>query len=316
MMRALIFDNDLRLETGIAIPQVQEDQALLKIRKAGICNTDLELMKGYRNFRGILGHEFVAEVAQGPDELIGKRVVGEINVACGKCDLCLRGIPTQCRNRSAVGIFGHPGAFADYLALVTRNLHLVDDDITDDQAVFVEPLASALNILELVHVSPSDHVVVIGLGKLGMLAAQVLKLTGAHVTGITRRDKQAALLAKWGIAARHADELPRHHAAMVVDCTGVADGFATALQLVQPRGTIVLKSTYVGIPAADLTNIAVNEIRVVGSRCGPFEAALRLLKLGLVDVTSLIDARFPLDEAKTAIAYAEQKGALKVLLDI
>jgi threonine dehydrogenase-like Zn-dependent dehydrogenase len=316
MMRALVLNGGLRLETSIDEPQPQDDQALLKIRRAGICNTDLELTRGYKHFVGILGHEFVAEVVHGPAPLIGKRVVGEINVACGTCDFCARGIPSQCRQRRAIGIQGHPGAFADYLALPTRNLHLVPDTVSDDQAVFVEPLAAALNILEIAQISPRDRIIVIGVGKLGMLCAQVLRLTGAHVTGVVRHDKQAKLLNQWGIAAAHLEDLPKHRAQVVVDCTGLAQGFADALELIEPRGTIVLKSTYEGLPQADLSRLAVNEIRVVGSRCGPFDAALRLLAMGLVDVKSLIEARYPLDQALQAMEHAARKGVLKVLLEI
>jgi threonine dehydrogenase-like Zn-dependent dehydrogenase len=315
-MRALIFDGTLHLDSDVPIPLVQGDQALLKIRRAGICNTDLELVKGYKGFSGSLGHEFVAEVAQGPAELIGKRVVGEINVACGRCDFCQRGIPSQCRNRSAVGIFDYPGAFSDYLPLTTHNLYVVPDQISDDAAVFVEPLAAALNILEMIHISPRDHVIVLGAGKLGMLVAQVLRLTGAHITAIVRREKQVELLKQWGIATARYEDLSPHQAQVVVDCTGSAEGFATALTLVEPRGAIVLKSTYEGTPQADLTQIAVNEVRVIGSRCGSFEAALRLLEMKLVDVTSLIEARYPLDKAVQAMSHAAQKGVLKVLLDI
>ena len=315
-MRALIFDGSLRLDADVPLPQLQGDQALLKIRKAGICNTDLELIRGYKNFSGILGHEFVAEVVQGPEHLIGKRVVGEINVPCGRCDFCQRGIPSQCRSRSAVGISNHPGAFAEYLALTTQNLHVVPDHITDDEAVFLEPLAAALNILEMVQISPRDHVLVLGVGKLGMLVAQVLRLTGAQITGVVRREKQAELLTSWGIAAAYFEDLPQQQAQIVVDCTGQAEGFANALQLVEPRGTIVLKSTYEELPHADLSRIAVHELRIVGSRCGHFPAALRLLSTGAIDIASLIDVRYPLNEAPAALECAAQKGVLKVLLDV
>jgi len=314
-MRALIYDGQLRLDDALPDPRIQGDQALLKIRRAGVCNTDLELIAGMYGFSGILGHEFVAEVAQGPSDLLGKRVVGEINVACTTCDFCEKGIPSQCRNRTTVGIIQHPGAFADYLALTTRNLYVVPDSVSDDQAVFVEPLAAALQITEAVHISPRDRVVVIGLGKLGMLAAQVLKLTGAEIFAVVRREKQAALLEKWGIKPAAVDDLEPQTAQIVVDCTGNASGFADSLQLVEPRGTIVLKSTYNGLPQADLTRAVVNEIRIVGSRCGPFDAALRVLKAGLVDVESLIESRYPFAEALQAVQQASEKGALKVLLD-
>lgn len=314
-MRALVYDGQLRLDREMPLPVASGEQALLKILRAGICNTDLELIGGYMAFTGILGHEFVAQVQAGPQEWLGKRVVGEINVADGACDFCQRGIPSQCRSRTTVGIDRHPGAFADYLALTTHNLHIVPDNVSDDAAVFVEPLAAALQILEAVHISPRDRVIVLGAGKLGMLVAQALRLTGADITVVIRRDKQAALLQKWGIAYAQPGSLPLRRANVVVDCTGTPEGFADALGLVMPRGILVLKSTYRGLPQADLTRVAVDEIRVVGSRCGPFEAALRLLAARLVDVEALIEARYPLDEALSAVRHAGQRGALKVLLD-
>lgn len=315
-MRAVVYDGKLRVDRTVPEPQPDSHQALLKIRRAGICNTDLELLAGMYGFTGILGHEFVAEVVEGPDTIVGRRVVGEINVVCMQCDFCAKGVPSQCRNRTTVGIMRHPGAFADYLALATRNLHLVPDDISDDEAVFVEPLAAALQTTEAAHVSPSDRVIVLGVGKLGMLAAQVLKLTGADVVAVVRREKQAALLNHWHILAVELDELEPQRAQVVVDCTGQADGFEAALRLVEARGTIVLKSTYHGLPQANLTQVAVREIHVVGSRCGPFDAALRVLKAGLVDVKSLIEARYPLDDAPAALERASEQGVLKVLLDV
>ncbi len=314
-MRALTYDGHLRIDPSLPQPTVESDQSLLKIRQAGICNTDLELIAGMYGFTGILGHEFVAEVVQGPLELIGKRVVGEINVACMRCDFCQKGIPSQCRNRSTVGIVRHPGAFADFLALATRNLHVVPDDVSDDEAVFVEPLAAALQITEAVHISPRHRLVVLGAGKLGMLAAQVLKLTGAEVVTVVRREKQARLLENWRISAVELNELEPQRAQVVVDCTGKAEGFDAALSLVESRGTIVLKSTYHGLPQANLTQVAVREIQVVGSRCGPFDAALRLLNAGLVDVKSLIEARYNFDGALVAIEHAGKQGVLKVLLE-
>lgn len=314
-MRALVYDGTLQLVLDTPTPLLNQDQALIKIRRAGICNTDLELIQGYMNFSGILGHEFVGEVVKGEASWLGKRVVGEINVADSTCDLCQRGIPSQCRSRTTVGIAGHPGGFADMLALTTRNLHVVPDTVSDDAAVFVEPLAAALQILEAVHISPRDCVVVIGAGKLGMLAAQVVRLIGADVKVVVRREKQAKLLDQWHMDPVSVEDLSPHQAQVVIDCTGTSEGFASALNLVEPRGVIVLKSTYTGIPQADLTRIAVDEIRVIGSRCGPFDAALRLLEAGVIDVESLIEARYPFDEAIKAVQHAGQKGVLKVLLD-
>ncbi|MEQ8677852.1 MAG: alcohol dehydrogenase catalytic domain-containing protein [Aggregatilineales bacterium] len=315
-MRAVVYKDTLRLESQHEKPTPQKGEALLKIRRAGICNTDLELVKGYMGFSGILGHEFVAEVLEASSQFIGRRVVGEINVADGTCDFCRRGIPSQCTNRTTVGIDRHDGGFADFMRLSEQNLHIVPDSVSDDSAVFVEPLAAALQILEAVHISPRDRVVVIGAGKLGMLVAQVLRLTGANIVVIVRREKQANLLEKWRIPAVAREELANSYADVVVDCTGTEAGFAESLDLVKARGTIVLKSTYVGTPTADLTRIAVDEIRVIGSRCGPFDAALRLLEAQLVDVESLIEARYSLDQAMHAMEHAGQKGVLKVLLDM
>ncbi len=314
-MRALVFDGHLHFETTLPTPQVQNGDALLKIRRAGICNTDLELVDGMYGFSGILGHEFVAEVVEGQPDLIGKRVVGEISVVCGHCDFCQQGIPSQCRHRTTVGIRRHPGAFADYLPLPPRNLHVVAESISDDQAVFVEPLAAALQVTEGIHISPRDRVVVVGVGKLGMLVAQVLKLTGADVVGVVRREKQAKLLQQWRVPAVELRDLAEQSADVVVDVTGLAQGFADALMLVKSRGTIVLKSTYNGFPQVDMTQVAVREIRVMGSRCGPFDAALRLLERDLIDVTSLIDGRYPFDDSVTAMDAAAKPGALKYLLD-
>jgi threonine dehydrogenase-like Zn-dependent dehydrogenase len=315
-MRAVVYDHGLHVDQTYPEPVRSDGETLLRIRRAGICNTDLELIGGYMNFSGVLGHEFVAEVVEGAPEWVGQRVVGEINVADGTCDFCQRGIPSQCRNRTVVGIIGHQGAFADYMTLPLPNLHPVPDAVSDDQAVFVEPLAAAFQILEAVHISPRDRVIILGVGKLGMLCAQALKLTGADVSAVVRREKQAALLSRWHIPAYHKDELPRSRAHVVVDCTGTAEGFADALDLVQARGTIVLKSTYRGKPEADLTRVAVEEIRVIGSRCGPFDAALRALGAELVDVESMIEARYSLDDAERAFTHAAQQGVLKVLLDV
>lgn len=315
-MRAMVYGESLSIRDDIPKPIPTDEQSLLKIRKAGICNTDLELMAGYYNFRGIPGHEFVADVVEGHPDWLGKRVVGEINVACGNCDFCHRGIPSQCRFRASVGIRRHDGAFADYLALANRNLHVVPETIPDDAAVFAEPLAAALQILEMVHIKPSDRVVLIGAGKLGMLCAQVLQQTTANLVCIVRREKQAQLLNKWGIRAVDRSEVQDGSAQIVVDCTGNAGGIAEAIHIVEARGTIVLKSTYVGRPEVDLSWVAVKELHVVGSRCGPFDAALRLLKEERVDVLPLIEAHYSLDNGVNAVEHAGQAGCLKVLIEM
>ena len=315
-MRAVAVTTGLTYSRDWPVPELQSGQALIRVTRAGICNTDLELVKGYMGFTGVLGHEFVGEVVAGSPEWVGKRVVGEINVSCGDCDLCREGYSTQCRNRTTVGIAGHDGAMADHIALTTNNLHVVPDNVSDDEAVFTEPLAAALQIIECGPVSPNDDVILIGAGKLGLLCAQVLHLTGARVRAVVRRPHQAELVSRWGIEPVAYNDLLRGHAHMVVDCTGTADGFSAALDLVRPRGTIHLKSTYVGLPQADLTRVVVDEIRVIGSRCGPFSAALRLLASRRVDVQSLIAARYSLDDALTAFEHAARPGMLKVLLDI
>jgi len=313
MSRAVIFDGELRvIERPRPVPAA--DEVLIRMRLGGICNTDLELLRGYKSFSGVLGHEFVGEVVEGPGEWMGRRVVGAINVSCGTCDMCLQGIPTQCRRRRVLGLADYDGAFADLFRLAVRNLVPVPDSVPDDVAVFAEPLAAACQILEAVHIRPTDRIVLIGAGKIGLLAAQVLRLTGANLSVIIRRERQASLLRQWGIHAVERVEQPDGEADLVVDCTGDPDGFAEALDLVRPRGTIVLKSTYAGVPQADLTRIVVNEIRVIGNRCGSLEVALRLLEQPLVDVRSLVEACYPLAEAVTAFEHAARPGALKVML--
>ena len=311
--RAVEFDGALRVIERDT-PKVAEDEVLIKLRLAGICSTDLELMQGYKGFRGLLGHEFVGDVVAGPPEWMGRRVVGEINIGCGTCDMCLKGVVSHCRVRRVLGLLDYDGAFADVFRLPARNLYAVPDMLSDDQAVFTEPLAAACQILEVAPIKPSDRVIVIGAGRLGLLAAQVLRLTGADVSVIVRHERPAGLLAGWGIPAVARESVTDNQAAVVVDCTGSAQGFAASLDMVKPRGTIVLKSTFHGMPQVDLTRIAVEEIRVVGSRCGPFPVALRLLTGGLVDVLSMIDARYLLDNAPTALEHASRPGVLKVLL--
>jgi threonine dehydrogenase-like Zn-dependent dehydrogenase len=311
--RAVEFEGDLRV-IDRARPVPAADEALIRLRLGGICNTDLELIQGYKHFSGVLGHEFVGEVSEGPADWIGRRVVGEINVSCGVCDMCRRDMPTHCRKRRVLGMLNYDGAFADYFRLVVRNLHPVPESIPDEVAVFAEPLAAACQILESARLRPSDRVILLGAGKLGMLGAQVLRLTGCDLAVVVRRARQADLLARWGIRAVERSALSDGQADVAVDCTGNASGFLDALTLVRPRGTIVLKSTYTGIPPADLTRVVVQEVRVVGSRCGPMGTALRLLEQRLVDVEPLIEARYPLAEARRAFEHAASPGTMKILL--
>jgi threonine dehydrogenase-like Zn-dependent dehydrogenase len=272
-------------------------------------------MRGYAEFNGVLGHEFVGIVDQAENpELLGCRVVGEISASCGTCETCRAGRSSHCPTRTTLGIRGRDGVLAEYFCLPVRSLHLVTPEIPDEAAVFVEPLAAACEILEQVHVRPTDRVVVLGDGKMGLLIAQVLALTGCDLTVVGRHTEKLAILAARGIRSRlGTDELARS-ADVVVECTGHADGFATARRLVRPRGTLILKSTYQGLVETDLSGLVVDEIQVQGSRCGPFPAALRLLVQRLVDVTSLIEARYPLSEALDAFEHASSRGALKVLV--
>ncbi|HEY76974.1 MAG TPA: alcohol dehydrogenase catalytic domain-containing protein [Thermoflexia bacterium] len=321
-MRALVYDGEaLRLREDYPQPVPPPGEALVRVRLAGICNTDLEIVRGYMGFQGVLGHEFVGTVVECADgtaapSLVGRRVVGEINAYCGECPTCRAGRPTHCPNRTTLGIWGRDGAFAEYLTLPARNLYPVPDGLPDEAAVFTEPLAAALEILEQVHIRPTDRVVVLGDGKLGLLVAQVVALLGCDLVVVGRHPEKLAILARRGVSTALAGETDGLVADVVVECTGRPEGFATAKRLLRPRGTLVLKSTYHGQVEADLTALVVDEISLVGSRCGPFPPALRLLQRGLVDVRPLISEIYPLSEGEKAFARAAEPGTLKVLLRV
>jgi threonine dehydrogenase-like Zn-dependent dehydrogenase len=315
-MRALICDRGLRYESAYPEPTLPHGEALVRVRLAGICNTDVELLRGYMGFHGVLGHEFVGEVTQASDPAwLGKRVVGDINAACYACETCRAGRHTHCPHRTTLGIFRRDGAFADFLRLPIPNLYPVPDAVPDEEAVFVEPLAAACEILEQVAIRPTDRVVVLGDGKLGLLVSAVLRLTGADSRLVGRHRAKLAIAEAWGVAAQpSADDLPAGWADVVVECTGSPAGFALARRLLRPRGTLVLKSTYHGDLPVDMSALVVDEITLVGSRCGPFAPALRLLNSGLVDPTPLISAQYALADGETAFARAVEPGVLKVLL--
>lgn len=301
--------------TDLPRPTRRPAEALIRVRLAGVCGTDLELLRGYRPFVGIPGHEFVGEVVEcDAAEWVGRRVAGEINIACGECEECRAGMPTHCRRRSAIGIFGRDGAFADYLTLPVANLHAVPDEVADEAAVFTEPLAAALEIADQTQVRPSDSVVVLGDGRLGLLAAQTLALTGCRLIAVGRHAHKLAILQQRGIETRLEAAGLERSADIVVECTGSPAGFETARRLARPRGRIVLKSTYAGRADVDLSAVVVDEVTVIGSRCGPFEPALRLLARRLVDVASLVEAVYALQQGPAALARAGERGALKVLL--
>ncbi len=309
-MKALTFDGQLKLVNDYPMPRVPNGESLVRVLRTGICNTDLEIIKGYMGFHGVLGHEFIGVVEEGA--LKGTRVVGEINVYDGTCLTCQRGDVTHCPNRTTLGIAGRDGALAEYLTLPTRLLHRVPDSIGDAQAVFVEPLAAACEITERVHVHPADRVCVIGDGKLGLLCAQVLHLTGCDLLVVGRHDDKLAILKRRGIATTTDVDSIHGQFDVVVDCAGQASGFELARRLTRPRGTLVLKSTFHGAQEMSLAPIVVDELSIVGSRCGPFEPALRLLEKKLIDVDSLIEAEFPIKQGLEAFARASKKGVLKV----
>jgi threonine dehydrogenase-like Zn-dependent dehydrogenase len=315
-MRALVFDQSLRFEPRRAEPSFEDGDTVVRVRQAGVCATDLEICKGYMGYRGTLGHEFVGEVVSSPDkELVGQRVVGEINCVCGRCDLCLSGLSTHCRNRTVLGILKHDGAFADLVRLPKENLHVVPKTIDNDAAVFVEPLAAAFQVLKQIKLDGRKWVTVLGDGRLGLLVAQVLRNAGCPVRVIGKHPEKLEICHKWQIRSRPlADIVPRHDQDVVVDCTGSASGFEMAMQMVRPRGTIVLKSTFAAGKALNLAPLVIDEIQVVGSRCGPFKEAIRALDEKSVDVASLIHRRMKLDQGVEAIELAARPGVLKVLL--
>jgi alcohol dehydrogenase len=324
-MRALVFEQSLSFRPRHPEPPATDGDTLLKIRQAGICATDLEITKGYMGFSGILGHEFVADVVSSPNrDLVGQRVVGEINIVCGRCDLCLSGLANHCRNRSVIGIVKHDGAFAEQLRMPAVNLHALPAAVDDDAAVFVEPLAAAFQILKQIKLDGKSEnsrgrrwVTVLGDGRLGLLVAQVLRNAGSPVRVIGKHPEKLALCEKWQIRSRPvADILPRHDQDVVVECTGSIAGFELAMQMVRPRGTIVLKSTAAASKTLNLAPLVVDEITVIGSRCGPFREAIRALAEKEIDVASLIHRRMRLEQGVDAMELAGRPGVLKVILTL
>jgi threonine dehydrogenase-like Zn-dependent dehydrogenase len=317
-MRALwLEDRALRLRDDVPLPSPPPGEALVRVRVAGVCNTDLELVAGYYPYTGVPGHEFVGvvEKADAAPKWIARRVVGEINAACGACPTCLAGHRTHCERRTVLGIVARDGAFATHLRLPIANLHAVPDSLPDEVAAFAEPTAAALEIQEQVRVRPGDRAVVVGAGKLGNLVAQTLVATGCRLLVVGRSPRPLALVAARGIATTTAEGVEPRRADLAVECTGSPEGLEIARRAVRPRGTIVLKSTYHGKAAIDMAPFVVDEITLVGSRCGPFAPALRALARGDVDPRPLVEARYPLSEALSAFTHAARPGALKVLVD-
>jgi threonine dehydrogenase-like Zn-dependent dehydrogenase len=321
-MRGLYLeDGTIAFRSDLPLPQPGAGEALLRVSLAGICNTDLELLRGYYPFRGVPGHEFVGVVVDcDSSDWLNQRVVAEINIGCGVCDMCRRGMPTHCRQRAALGIHGRDGALAEYVVAPLANLHVAPAGVSDRAAVFTEPLAAALEVTRQVHVRPDDTVVVLGDGKLGLLVAQAVALSACRLIAIGRHPEKLAILARRGIETRQdsasvaATVDVAVEADVVIECTGSPAGLSEALKLVRPRGVVVLKSTYAGAPQVNMSQIVVDEIEIIGSRCGPFEPALRLLDQGLVDVEPLIDSTFSLEEGVAGFGRAAERGVLKVLV--
>ena len=314
-MQALwLEDNKLSLRD---IPQARNpEEALVKIRKAGICSTDLELVKGYYPFTGVIGHEFVGEVVEAEDKSwIGQRVVGEINVVCNHCEQCLNGRSTHCEHRTVLGITHRNGTFAEYTTLPIINLHRVPASVSDEMAVFTEPLAAALEIQDQIQIRPTDRVLLIGAGRLGQLIAQTLALTGCDLHVAARHKQQQELLKARSIRTISEEDIQPWRWDVVVEATGSPSGFALARRAIRPRGTMVLKSTYKGDMSVNFSSIVVDEIHLVGSRCGPFEPALRLMESKQVDPTVLIADEFRLSDGLKAFERAAESGVLKVLVE-
>jgi threonine dehydrogenase-like Zn-dependent dehydrogenase len=315
-MRAVVLeDNTLSSRTDYPAPSSRDGEVLVRVLRAGVCETDLQLVRGYMGFRGVLGHEFVGVAESGP--MKGQRVVGEINCSCWTCPTCSAGAPSHCPNRTVLGILNHDGAFADYIAVPQRNLHAVPDDMATDLAVFTEPVAAAFQIPAQMTIHRHDRILVLGDGRLGNLCAQVLAHLSKDVTVVGKHEEKLALLKALGIQTALLSEFPaRRDADIVVDCTGSATGLPTALTLVSPQGTIVLKTTVAGEQTLALAPVVIDEVTIVGSRCGPFDRALTALDAGEVSVLPMISARYGLADGVAAIDHARTKPVLKVLIDV
>jgi threonine dehydrogenase-like Zn-dependent dehydrogenase len=315
-MKALWLErNQITGDRDVRPPDAAEGDAVVRVSLAGVCNTDLEMVRGYYPFTGVPGHEFVGivERADGAPEWIGRRVAGEINAVCGACGACQAGRKSHCERRTVLGLIGRNGTFAEKLSLPIANLHAIPDHVDDEAAVFTEPLAAALHVLD--HVRPQDRVLVVGDGKLGHLVALAIATSGCDLRVATRVPRERPILAAKDIATIASDDVADVSADVVVECTGQAGGLAVARRAVRPAGTIVMKSTYRGETAFDFTRMVVDEVTIVGSRCGPFEPAIQTLADGRIDPTPLIAARYALEDGLAALEKAAEPGVLKVLIE-
>ncbi|HEY1371675.1 MAG TPA: alcohol dehydrogenase catalytic domain-containing protein [Candidatus Binatia bacterium] len=314
-MRALYWNGqNLALDKNHPEPKTTGGEAVVRVRLAGICSTDLQILQGYMAFRGVPGHEFVGEVVKGPPGLVGKRVVGEINFGCGFCESCRRGLARHCPKRRVMGILGADGCFAELLAIPARNLHPVPENISDEEAVFTEPLAAAFEILEQVEVDFTREVLVLGDGKLGLLCAQVLAVSGARVTLVGKHPEKLKLAKRAGVRTALLDDWKPKLFDIVVEATGSTSGLEAAIAAVRPRGTLVLKSTVAGEHKLSLAPLVINEVTLVGSRCGVFPPALDALARKKISVTPLIEKAYSLADGVEAVRRAGQRGARKILL--
>lgn len=315
-MKALYFDGTLRL-IDLPRPEPAGDEALVRVTTAGVCNTDIEISRGYMSFRGVPGHEFVGIVDRSPDPaLVGSRVVGEINAGCGRCSWCRQGLERHCPNRTVLGILGRDGSFAEYLTLPVSNLVRVPEGLSDEKAVFTEPLAAALEIMEQVKIKPADSVLVIGDGKLGLLVSMTLRLTGCGPLLVGKHPDKLDYFRRLGGAVQTLDSFSSHAERydVVVEASGHPSGWNLAMNRVKPRGTLILKSTYHGSLDFNPAGLVIDEVTVVGSRCGRFAPAIRVIEAGLVDPTPLITAIYPFARAEEAFRLSQERGVLKVLM--
>lgn len=317
-MKAVVFDEELKLDTNYKKPIPEKGEALVKITLAGICNTDYEITKGYMGYKGVLGHEFVGvveEVNSDDKSLVGKRVVGEINNACEECDMCHLGLQRHCSNRQTLGIWRKDGCFSEYMTWSIKELLEVPENVTDEQAVFVEPLAAGLEILEQLHIQPIERLVILGDGKLGLTTALALNASNIDVTLVGKHQNKLDIAKAQGVKTMLLSELEiKPEWDFVVEATGSVSGFETATSLTKPRGTLVLKSTVAASKEFNLAPIVINELRVQGSRCGRFAPALRLLASGKVDFRPLISGTYNVDKALEAFERNKDKDSIKVLL--
>lgn len=315
-MKALYFDGKT-LTMNADYPKPRPGEVTVKVTMSGICGTDLEILKGYMSYSGVLGHEFVGIVEDSKNkELIGKRIVGEINAGCKRCASCLSGLERHCQNRTVLGIYKRDGAFAEYISLPEENIHVLPDSVSDKQAVFVEPLAAAFEITEQLHLEPNWKIAILGDGRLAQLVARALRLSCRDITCFGHHERKTRLLQKIGIRTKSSIENSDEHAFdVVVEATGRESGFLDAMRLARPRGTVVLKSTIASQNKLDLSPAIINEITFVGSRCGPFRPAINALATGLVSVDDLIDAVYPIDKYAQAFEHAGKPGVLKILLE-